>query len=194
MSPSPGFMNTMYPNNSVYSQFGNMVRAGPSVASGGFNFRTNGRGWVAADNKYKPRGQANGFYGYGNENADGLNELNRGPRAGRFKNQRGTTPNITIAGKGENLSSNGNNDEYSAVLDSDQYNQADFPVQYSAAKFFVIKSYSEDDIHRSIKYSVWASTPNGNKKLDAAYREAQDKSEGCPVFLLFSVSIVISFK
>ncbi|RWR80406.1 YTH domain-containing protein [Cinnamomum micranthum f. kanehirae] len=188
MSPSPGFMSTMYPNNRVYSQFGNMVRTGPSVASGGFNFRTNGRGWVAADNKYKPRGQANGFYGYGNENADGLNELNRGPRAGRFKNQRGTTPNITIAGKGENLSSNGNNDEYSAVLDSNQYNQADFPVQYSGAKFFVIKSYSEDDIHRSIKYSVWASTPNGNKKLDAAYREAQDKSEGCPVFLFFSVN------
>lgn len=55
-------------------------------------------------------------------------------------------------------------------------------------KFFVIKSYSEDDIHKSIKYNVWASTQNGNKKLDAAYQEAQQKSGGCPIFLLFSVN------
>ena len=35
---------------------------------------------------------------------------------------------------------------------------------------------------------MWTSTPNGNKELDAAYREAQEKSVGCPVFLLFSVN------
>ncbi|URD95989.1 YT521-B-like family domain containing protein [Musa troglodytarum] len=56
------------------------------------------------------------------------------------------------------------------------------------AKFFVIKSYSEDDIHKSIKYNVWASTAYGNKKLDAGYREAQGIAGGCPVFLFFSVS------
>lgn len=190
MGPSPGFINSMYPNNRLYGQFRNMVRS-PSFASGGFDLRMNGRGWM--DTKYKPRAQGNGFSGYGNESADGLNELNRGPRAGRFKNQKGTV-HISIPGKGQNHSLKGKNDESNAVLDSDQYNRADFPIKYSDAKFFVIKSYSEDDIHRSIKYSVWASTPNGNKKLDAAYREAQDKSEGCPVFLFFSVSTDISFE
>eukprot|EP00850_Spirogloea_muscicola_P019321 SM000188S03816 [mRNA] locus=s188:147804:150445:+ [translate_table: standard] len=69
-----------------------------------------------------------------------------------------------------------------------QYNQPGFPVAYDAARFFVIKSYSEDDVHKSIKYGVWASTPNGNCRLDDAYREAQATSGGCPVFLFFSVN------
>ncbi|KAL2528279.1 uncharacterized protein Fot_20880 [Forsythia ovata] len=60
------------------------------------------------------------------------------------------------------------------------------------AKFFVIKSYSEDDVHKSIKYNVWSSTPNGNKKLNAAYEDAQriaaGDSRGCPIFLFFSVN------
>ncbi|KFP90932.1 YTH domain family protein 2, partial [Apaloderma vittatum] len=37
-------------------------------------------------------------------------------------------------------------------------------------RVFIIKSYSEDDIHRSIKYNIWCSTEHGNKRLDAAYR------------------------
>ena len=41
-----------------------------------------------------------------------------------------------------------------------------------AARFYVIKSYSEDDVHKSIKYGVWASTDTGNRRLDAAYRES----------------------
>ncbi|ELT99900.1 hypothetical protein CAPTEDRAFT_19575 [Capitella teleta] len=53
------------------------------------------------------------------------------------------------------------------------------------ARFFIIKSYSEDDIHRSIKYSIWCSTEHGNKRLDAAYREREGKG---PVFLFFSVN------
>eukprot|EP00850_Spirogloea_muscicola_P015271 SM000115S23950 [mRNA] locus=s115:291818:293258:- [translate_table: standard] len=46
----------------------------------------------------------------------------------------------------------------------------------------------EDDVHKSIKYGVWASTPNGNRRLDDAYREAQATTGGCPVFLFFSVN------
>lgn len=75
-----------------------------------------------------------------------------------------------------------------SLLDPKDYNKIDFPETYTEAKFYVIKSYSEDDIHKSIKYSVWSSTPNGNKKLDASYNEAKQKSDGCPVFLLFSVN------
>lgn len=74
----------------------------------------------------------------------------------------------------------------------DQYNRVDFSVDYANAKFFVIKSYSEDDVHKSIKYNVWSSTPNGNKKLNAAYEDAKriaaGDSRGCPIFLFFSVS------
>lgn len=50
----------------------------------------------------------------------------------------------------------------------------------------MIKSYSEDDIHRSIKYEIWCSTEHGNKRLDQAYRERE--SEGGLIYLLFSVN------
>eukprot|EP00262_Sarcandra_glabra_P022162 TRINITY_DN96_c0_g1_i1.p1 TRINITY_DN96_c0_g1~~TRINITY_DN96_c0_g1_i1.p1 ORF type:complete len:635 (+),score=131.86 TRINITY_DN96_c0_g1_i1:271-1905(+) len=181
MGPTHGFMDRMYPHNRMY-------RTDAGFASNGYDSRTNGRGWLAVDTKYKPRNRGNMFLGNGNENTDGLNELNRGPRAGRFKNQKGLAPNITLAVKGQNLSSNSNNEDAGIFPNRDQYNQAEFCVKYSNAKFFVIKSYSEDDIHKSIKYSVWASTPTGNKKLDAGYQEAQEKSGGCPVFLFFSVN------
>jgi hypothetical protein len=78
------------------------------------------------------------------------------------------------------------------AMHKEQYNLPDFEIEYSNAKFFVIKSYNEDDIHKSIKYDVWASTPNGNKKLDAAFHNAEEVSSDtgykCPIFLFFSVS------
>jgi hypothetical protein len=56
----------------------------------------------------------------------------------------------------------------------------------------MIKSYSENNIHKGIKYNVWASTSYGNNKLDAAFHDAQaltkEKGTKCPVFLFFSVS------
>ncbi|XP_024018814.1 YTH domain-containing family protein 1 isoform X2 [Morus notabilis] len=74
----------------------------------------------------------------------------------------------------------------------DQYNLPEFSTKYDHAFFFVIKSYSEDDVHKSIKYNVWTSTPNGNKKLNSAYQDAQErmteKGSKCPVFLFFSVN------
>ena len=52
-------------------------------------------------------------------------------------------------------------------------------------KCFVIKSYSEDDVHKSVKYAVWASTETGNRKLDKAFKEMQGKGA---VYLFFSVN------
>ncbi|XP_015571291.1 YTH domain-containing protein ECT4 isoform X2 [Ricinus communis] len=185
-----GFINRMY-QNKFYSQYGNTYRSGMGFGSGGYDSRMNAHGWLAVDGKYKPRGRGNNYFGYRNENIDGLNELNRGPRAKGFKNQKGFAP-VTIAVKGQNTppieTITEEKDEMSAVPDLEQYNRADFLEDYTDAKFFIIKSYSEDDVHKSIKYNVWASTPNGNKKLDAAYQEAQQKSGGCPVFLFFSVN------
>ncbi|CAK1548596.1 unnamed protein product [Leptosia nina] len=66
------------------------------------------------------------------------------------------------------------------------YNPKDFDLTAPLARFFVIKSYSEDDIHRSIKYEIWCSTEHGNKRLDSAFRD-REREGGC-VYLLFSVN------
>ncbi|KAG5856096.1 hypothetical protein ANANG_G00004360 [Anguilla anguilla] len=65
------------------------------------------------------------------------------------------------------------------------YNPKDFDWNPKQGRVFIIKSYSEDDIHRSIKYNVWCSTEHGNKRLDAAYRSLAAKG---PLYLLFSVN------
>lgn len=66
------------------------------------------------------------------------------------------------------------------------FNPKDFDLNPANARFFVIKSYSEDDIHRSIKYSIWCSTERGNKRLDEAF--AQSSSTGGVIYLFFSVN------
>ncbi|XP_071696592.1 YTH domain-containing protein ECT4-like [Rutidosis leptorrhynchoides] len=177
-----GLMNKMYPNN-LYGQYGNAYRS-YGYGSNAYNFQTNGRGWLSVDNKYKNRGRGYGFYGYSNESNDGLSELNRGPRARPSMTQKVFT-NLDLAPT-ESIEKEVN--KVSLTPDREQYNKADFSETYADAKFFIIKSYSEDDVHKSIKYNVWSSTQNGNKKLDAAYQEAQQKSEACPVFLFFSVN------
>ncbi|KAI3459177.1 hypothetical protein Pfo_015840 [Paulownia fortunei] len=115
---------------------------------------------------------------------DVLSEQNQGPRMYKSKNQLVLKAYTTRAG---NPDAQGN-----IVIYMDKYNRVDFPLVFINAKFFVIKSYSEDDVHKSIKYSVWSSTPNGNKKLNTAYEDAQKiaagDSRGCPIFLFFSVN------
>lgn len=183
---TPTYPNRMYPSSRPYTQYGNSIKTGLPYGSNGYDSRIYGRWGLGMDNRYRPRVR-NGYYGYGNESQDGTIELNRGPRSGRFKNQKLYGHTVTIAVKGQSLPS-GETKNDSAVPDRAQFNRDDFPVQFDAAKFFVIKSYSEDDIHKSVKYNVWASTTNGNKKLDAAYQEAQSKGSACPIFLFFSVN------
>lgn len=52
------------------------------------------------------------------------------------------------------------------------------------SKFFVIKSYSEDNIIMSIKYNKWSSTQNGNEKLNKAFVENNKQD----IYLFFSVN------
>ena len=52
------------------------------------------------------------------------------------------------------------------------------------SKFFVIKSFSEEDVHKSIKYGVWSSSKNGNLTLSNAFQVAKEKNGN--VFLFFS--------
>ncbi|TYH31511.1 hypothetical protein ES288_A01G178200v1 [Gossypium darwinii] len=114
---------------------------------------------------------------------DTLSERNRGPRAFKPKTQ------ITMKGFIVDSSKNGTING----ITNGSYNRQNFVTDYEGAKFFVIKSYSEDNVHKSIKYGVWASTPIGNKKLDTAYHEAKAKQGTCPVFLLFSVNASAQF-
>ena len=178
-----GYYDRVYPNKS-YGQHGSTVRSGMGYGSSGYGSRTNERGWLTTDNKYRSRGKGNSYF-YGNENIDGLNELNRGPRA---KGTKGIEEASSEEVKKQTFDESNTEETVTCVLpDREECNRDDFPVEYKDAMFFIIKSYSEDDVHKSIKYNVWASTPNGNKKLDAAYQEAQQKSGCCPVFLFFSV-------
>ncbi|KAK8477925.1 hypothetical protein V6N11_014336 [Hibiscus sabdariffa] len=179
-----GHMNHMYLNNMTYDHYGNAMRGSSGLGSYGYDAWKKGLGWysVGYDNKSKGRG-------YGKENMDGLSELNKGPRVKGYKNldDLGTA---TVAVKEPNLPLTESNKENSVSLipDIKEYNKEGFPESYLDAKFFVIKSYSEDDVHKSIKYNVWASTSTGNKKLDAAFHEVKEKPDSCPVFLLFSVN------
>lgn len=67
-----------------------------------------------------------------------------------------------------------------------KYNPPELDMDTDNARFFVIKSYSEDDVHRSIKYEIWCSTEHGNKRLDQAFKEQTEA--GAPIYLLFSVN------
>ncbi|KAK9275634.1 hypothetical protein L1049_022901 [Liquidambar formosana] len=147
------------------------------------NQKPNARGWVGAE-KPKTRSKA-----YGSSDFGLLNEQNHGPRTA---NAKGALVSGGNAAGSLATDGNGNSNSITSQIRRDQYNLPDFPTKYDHAFFFIIKSYSEDDIHKSIKYNVWASTPNGNKRLDSAYQEAQErvgeKGSKCPVFLFFSVN------
>lgn len=56
---------------------------------------------------------------------------------------------------------------------------------HKQARYFVIKSYTEDDVHKSLKYEIWSSTDPGNKRLDKAYKETAGRG---PIYLFFSVN------
>ncbi|CAH8386403.1 unnamed protein product [Eruca vesicaria subsp. sativa] len=106
---------------------------------------------------------------------------NRGPRAfNKIKSKNGSKLDSSA---GDSIM-----DSSTAGPNPSLYNHPEFVTDYKNARFFIVKSFSEDNVHRSIKYNVWASTPHGNKKLDIAYRDAEKMGGNCPIFLLFSVN------
>jgi hypothetical protein len=54
------------------------------------------------------------------------------------------------------------------------------------SQFFVIKSFSEEDVHKSIKYGLWTSTKSGNYTLNNAFRTTAQN--GGHVYLLYSTN------
>ncbi|KAL1806773.1 hypothetical protein ACET3Z_029841 [Daucus carota] len=120
----------------------------------------------------------------GNGSPDASSEQNRGPRTSNSTKILAVKAYTSKTGEGD--------PQGSIIIHTDQYNKEDFSVDYVNAKFYTIKSYSEDDVHKSIKYNLWSSTLNGNRKLNNAYEDAKriggEDSKGCPVFLFFSVN------
>ncbi|XP_061361358.1 YTH domain-containing protein ECT4 isoform X3 [Gastrolobium bilobum] len=144
---------------------------------------TNDRSFLSPDNSRRQAKATASLCNY-NGTLDILSEQNRGPRGSKMKNQISS----------ENSSVDNSKKSASTVkFQNESLNRPDFATDYKDARFFVIKSYSEDNVHKSIKYGVWASTPNGNKKLDAAYRQAEEKQDACPIFLFFSVNASAQF-
>jgi hypothetical protein len=57
-----------------------------------------------------------------------------------------------------------------------------------STRFFVVKSYSEDDVHKALKYRCWSSTVGGNRRLDAAFRACCAQSPPGRLLIFFSVN------
>jgi len=74
--------------------------------------------------------------------------------------------------------------KYRNLIDINQRNAKILESINSYCKFFVIKSFSEEDVHKSIKYNVWSSSKDGNLTLSNAFRIAEEGKGN--VYLFFS--------
>ncbi|KAI0053885.1 YTH-domain-containing protein [Auriscalpium vulgare] len=134
-------------------------------------------------------------YGYGQQQGGGRgpNVPNVPPIPTQFLNQQ--QPNMRIGANSQGQPMGGINAQASGILTSPidvpsliaskGYNPTNFDIRPTFARFFVIKSYTEDDVHKSLKYEIWSSTDPGNKRLDKAFKETAGRG---PIYLFFSVN------
>ena len=127
-----------------------------------------------------------------NQPHEGWSASRKRPSASASSNVLGpasTSSSAASESASASTAAGGQTNAASTVLDklktTNKYNPKEFDLNPKAIRFFIIKSYSEDDIHRSIKYGIWCSTDYGNKRLDAAFHERDGKGA---VYLLFSVN------
>ena len=74
--------------------------------------------------------------------------------------------------------------KYRNLIDINQRNSKIIETINTNCKFFVIKSFSEEDVHKSIKYNVWSSSKDGNLTLSNAFKIAEEGKGN--VYLFFS--------
>lgn len=132
--------------------------------------------------------------GMGMMNPSGVGNMNTGLGQGRLQ------VNTAVGGSGQGMNSsvgNGNGNggtspsgylspvDIPSLIVSKGYNPATFDIRPQSARYFVIKSYTEDDVHKSLKYEIWSSTDPGNKRLDKAFKECGGRG---PIYLFFSVN------
>lgn len=98
------------------------------------------------------------------------------------------TTNTSITAKATTTKTNGDNNNNSVDLDG--INPIEFTIEkeinLEKDKFFVIKSFSAQDVYNSIRYKIWCSTEAGNVKLNDAYKECNQNDGN--VYLFFSVN------
>jgi len=95
-----------------------------------------------------------------------------GPNAGQQPNSAGSTGYVSPI-------------DVPTLIATKGYNPTTFDIRPNFARYFVIKSYTEDDVHKSLKYEIWSSTDPGNKRLDKAFKEVNGRG---PIYLFFSVN------
>jgi hypothetical protein len=76
--------------------------------------------------------------------------------------------------------------KYPQLVDLNVKNEGISKTLDENSKFFVIKSFSEEDVHKAIKYNVWSSTRTGNQTLNNVYKSTKD-NKGF-VYLFFSTN------
>lgn len=152
----------------------------------------------AADTAERPKPQQN--YSRAANQSSGHGQGLKGSMAsvvssggGPSSGGRGSRRNVTTATTNPKSVTGGNNGKAGSMPEvvnklqsENRYNPPDFSLPLNNARYFVIKSYAEDDIHRSIKYSVWCSTEHGNRRLDMAFKD--QTSKGGAIYLFFSVN------
>jgi hypothetical protein len=74
--------------------------------------------------------------------------------------------------------------KYPALIDLNVRNDKITNFIDEKSQFFIIKSFSEEDVHKSIKYNVWSSTKTGNQTLNSAFKITKER--GGSVYLFFS--------
>ena len=74
--------------------------------------------------------------------------------------------------------------KYRQLIDINTKNKGLSSSITDSSTFYVIKSFSEEDVHKSIKYGVWSSSKNGNQTLTNSFNLAKEKNGS--VYLFFS--------
>merc|ERR1712032_448251 len=76
--------------------------------------------------------------------------------------------------------------KYPFLIDINNKKENFLDIIKPKSDFFVIKSFSEEDIHKAIKYNLWSSTKTGNSTLDESFRNT--KENGADTYLFFSTN------
>lgn len=76
--------------------------------------------------------------------------------------------------------------KYPNLIDINSKNEKLSSIINEASQFFIIKSFSEEDVHKAIKYGVWSSTKTGNQTLSNAFKLCTEN--GGHVYLIFSTN------
>lgn len=73
---------------------------------------------------------------------------------------------------------------YPYLIDLNMKSEGAVETVKDNSQFFVIKSFSEEDVHKAVKYNVWTSTKTGNQTLSNSYKICKER--GGDVYLFFS--------